>query len=112
MYKAKPRRAFGGFLPQAGVTEDDELTRSALKALDMLQERAKAVEGMPLRYAFFCCLRPARTAKPADQPIAVSRSADSIGDQSISDMWNCPLNQSTNLTTFEPNNSERHVVAL
>ena len=34
---------------QAGAAEDDDLTRSALKALEKLTEKAKAVEGMPLR---------------------------------------------------------------
>lgn len=34
---------------QAGSAEDDDLTRSAIKALQVLQERAKAAEGMPLK---------------------------------------------------------------
>lgn len=36
-------------LSQAGATEDDVMTRSALKALEELQETAKAADGMPLK---------------------------------------------------------------
>lgn len=34
---------------KAGAAEDDVMTRSALKALEKLQEEAKAADGMPLK---------------------------------------------------------------
>ncbi|CAM9342487.1 unnamed protein product, partial [Ectocarpus sp. 12 AP-2014] len=61
---------------QAGSAEDDDLTRSAIKALQLLQERAKAAEGMPLKVealqATSPLLRYTSLLPPAPHPLANS----------------------------------------
>eukprot|EP00752_Nemacystus_decipiens_P010134 g9031.t1 len=67
--------AVGGV--EAGATEDDELTRSALKALQKLQEMAKAADGMPLRVealqAASPLLRYTSLLPPVPHPLATSQ---------------------------------------
>eukprot|EP00903_Cladosiphon_okamuranus_P015535 g14342.t1 len=66
--------AVGGV--EAGAAEDDELTRSALKALQSLQEKAKAADGMPLRVealqAASPLLRYTSLLPPVPHPLATS----------------------------------------
>ncbi|CAB1097889.1 unnamed protein product [Ectocarpus sp. CCAP 1310/34] len=61
---------------EAGSAEDDDLTRSAIKALQVLQERAKAAEGMPLKVealqAASPLLRYTSLLPPAPHPLANS----------------------------------------
>ncbi|CAN0161568.1 unnamed protein product, partial [Ectocarpus fasciculatus] len=58
------------------AAEDDDLTRSAIKALQLLQERAKAAEGMPLKVealqAASPLLRYTSLLPPAPHPLANS----------------------------------------
>ncbi|CAM9687850.1 unnamed protein product, partial [Laminaria digitata] len=62
---------------EAGAAEDDDLTRSALKALEKLMEKAKAVEGMPLRVeslqASSPLLRYTSLLPPVPHPLATSQ---------------------------------------
>eukprot|EP00904_Undaria_pinnatifida_P007744 jgi/Undpi1/409/HiC_scaffold_1.g00405.m1 len=64
--------AVGGL--EEDAAEDDDLTRSALKALDKLTEKAKAVEGMPLKVeslqASSPLLRYTSLLPPAPHPLA------------------------------------------